>query len=299
MDYVILDLEWDSVYFVPEKRFINQILQIGAVRLNSEFEIIDTFEATVRSSLSKKVTSRFTQLTGITNEKMLSGVPLVYAVEGYNRFCEGAEVTMTWSDTDLYTIVENQKTLLKDEKSFYIDKYLDLQKLVQGELTHRGYEGKNQISLESAAAFLKVDTSDYELHTALDDSLICAKLLKICYQEKHFNALLHDAKNPDFFARLRFKSYPITSLKDKNVDQSQLEFLCPKCNAKAERLGSFKYRNRWFMANFRCNECKYKFSGRVSFKKTYDSVEVSRRICKFYRRKRKKPNEMQPMPEKV
>ena len=111
MEYVILDLEWDNVFYPPAKRFVNQILQIGAVRLDNDFQIIDTFEKTIKSSISKKVTSRFAELTGITTEKMLSGVPLIDAIKEYNSFVSGAEVTMTWSDTDLYTIVDNQKIL--------------------------------------------------------------------------------------------------------------------------------------------------------------------------------------------
>ena len=299
MEYVILDLEWDNVYFPPAKRFVNQILQIGAVRLGSNFEIIDTFEKTIRSSVSKKVSGRFAELTGITTEKMLSGVPLDKAVEEYNKFSYGAEVTMTWSNTDLYTIVDNQKTLLKGESEFVFNKYLDLQKLVQGELQLRGYDSKNQISLEGAAALLGVDTISFELHTALDDSLLCAELLKLCYNKSHFDSLLRDARNPEFFARLKFKPHTISSLKDKDVDKKQLEFMCPQCNGNTVRLGNFKYRNRWFFANFKCKKCGFKFSGRVSFKKTFDGVEVKRRICEFKATKRKKANDMQSMPEKL
>ena len=299
MEYVILDLEWDNVFYPPAKRFINQIMQIGAVRLDDDFQIIDTFEKTIKSSISKKVTSRFAELTGITTEKMLSGVPLIDAIKEYNSFVSGAEVTMTWSDTDLYTIVDNQKILLKDEIKFEFNKYLDLQKLVQGELQHRGYESKNQISLEGAAALLEIDTLSFELHTALDDSLLCAELLKKCYVKEHFESLLRDAKNPDFFARLRYKPHIITSLKDKDVDINQLEFLCPKCETKALRMGKFKYRNRWFSSNFRCKNCGFKFSGRVSFKKTFDGIQVKKRICDYKVTKRKNKNEMQSVPEKV
>ena len=42
MEYIILDLEWDSIYYKPEKRFINHILQIGAVKLDENFNTIDT-----------------------------------------------------------------------------------------------------------------------------------------------------------------------------------------------------------------------------------------------------------------
>ena len=59
MQYIILDLEWDSAYSVKHRRFLNQILQIGAVRLNENFEVTDTFLETVKSSISKKVTGRF------------------------------------------------------------------------------------------------------------------------------------------------------------------------------------------------------------------------------------------------
>ena len=297
MEYIILDLEWDSVYFPPAKRFVNQILQIGAVKLNDDFEIVDTFEATIRSSVSKKLSSRFTELTGITKEQMLSGVSLECAVEDYNRFASSAQVTMTWSDTDLYTIVDNQKTLLKGKHKFEFCKYLDLQKLVQGELRQRGHECKNQISLESAASLFEINTENFELHTALDDSLLCAELLKVCYNKPHFDALLRDTSKPDFFARLEFKAYQITDIHDKNIDKESLKFSCPKCGGRALRLKKWKYHNRWFTTHFKCLDCGHKFIGRVSFKKTYDSLQVKRKTTDF--KVKEKKNDMQSMSEKV
>ena len=120
MNYIILDLEWDSTYFVKQKRFINQILQIGAVKLDSRFNLIDTFEVTIKSSISKRVTGRFAKLTGITTEVMLGGVPFAQAVDMYNDWAGENTVTMTWSNSDLYTILENEDNLLED-KHFKID----------------------------------------------------------------------------------------------------------------------------------------------------------------------------------
>ena len=116
MNYIILDLEWDSAYSAKHKRFINQILQIGAVKLDGEFNIIDTFEETVKSDISKKVTGRFAKLTGITTEKMLTGVPFDTAVDRYNAWAGEDTVTMTWSDSDLYSIKENEECLLCGRK---------------------------------------------------------------------------------------------------------------------------------------------------------------------------------------
>ena len=157
MRYIILDLEWDSAYSVKHKRFINQILQIGAVKLDESFDITDTFEVTVKSAISKKVTGRFAELTGITTEKMLAGVPIDTAVDRFNEWTDENAVTMTWSDSDLYSIKENEEVLLSGGRTFKIGKYLDLQKFIQGELRLTGYTDKNQISLAAAAEKLGVE----------------------------------------------------------------------------------------------------------------------------------------------
>ncbi len=284
MNYIILDLEWDSTYYPKQKRFINQILQIGAVKLNQSFDVIDSFELTVKSSISKRVTGRFAKLTGITTEIMLSGVSFEDAVEAYNNWVGEDTVTMTWSNSDLYTILENEDNILKD-KHFKIEKYLDLQKFVQGEMRLLGYEDKNQVSLEAAAEFLKIKTDDIDFHTARDDSLVSAYLLKKCYNKQRFEALIRDTSNPEFFKRLRFKAYSISNLKDKNVDKSQLEFVCENCNKKANRVSKWKYSNRWFWANFQC-DCGNRFSGRISFKKTYDDLIVRKKVCEFKEKKK-------------
>lgn len=288
MEYVIIDLEWDNVYFPPKKRFINQILQIGAVKLDNNFNILDTFSVTVCSGISKKVTSRFAKLTGITSEIMQKGVSLEEAVNSYNLFAEGAKVTMTWSNSDLYTIIENEDFLLKNGPKFKIQGYLDLQKLVQQNLADNGYDSKNQIALEAAAELLNVDTSKFELHTALDDCLVCAELLKLTYDKNRFDALIKDTSDKDFYKRLRFKSYAISDINDSNIQKSQLEFSCPICKGKTVRISDWKYKNRWFKSNFKCKKCGFKFNGRVAFIKTFDDIKVKHKVCEYKQKKRKK-----------
>ena len=279
MNYIILDLEWDSVFYKPQKRFINQILQIGAVKLNGSFDVVDTFEVTVRSEISKKVTGRFTRLTGSTNEAMRSGLPFREAVSQYNDWVGNNTVTMTWSNSDLYTILENEETLL-DGVRFKIEKYLDLQIFIQNEKRLKGYEDKNQISLEAAAEKLEISTEGIDFHTAKDDSLVCAFLLKKCYNKERFEKLIKDASNPEFLKRLKFKAYAISKINDKNIDKKHLVFNCPECNKKAKQVSKWKYQNRWFWANFTCS-CGKRFCGRVSFKKTYDDLIVRRAIGEF------------------
>ncbi len=295
MVYVIFDLEWDNVFHKKEKRFINQILQIGAVKLDGNFNIVDSFTATVRSALSKRVTGRFAALTGITTEKMLAGIPLEQAVREFNEFSKNADVTMTWSDSDLYTIVENEKLI--DNLSFNMNFYLDLQKLVQAKMREKGYESKNQVSLESAAEFFGISTEEFSMHTAVDDSTVCGKLLKICYNEEIFKTLLRDTKNPEFYRRLHFKAYPITDINDKALDKSEFCFCCPECNAKLNRISKWKYRNRWFSSPFRCPNCNDKYIGRVFAKMTFEGVTYKQKLSKLEKKEPK--NEVSAVSEKM
>ena len=198
---------------------------------------------------------------------------------------------MTWSDSDLYTIVENEKLLKDSGVSFNMNHYLDLQKLVQAKMREKGYDSKNQISLEGAAEFFGVNTEEFSLHTALDDSTVCGKLLKICYNAEMFTSLLRDAKDPEFNRRLHFKAYPITDINDAALDKGKFCFACPECGGKLNRLSKWKYRNRWFSSPFGCPKCNHKYIGRVFAKMTFDGVTYKQRLLKV--EKKEQENELQ------
>ena len=298
MNYIILDLEWDSAYNKKHKRFINQIMQIGAIKLDKNFNLLDKFEVTVKSMFAKKVSNRFAELTGITTEIMLSGIPLEEAVVKYNEWAGKNNVTMTWSNSDIYTIVENEELLLDNKVKFNIEKYLDLQKFIQGEMKVLGMDIKNQISLSDAAEILNVSADGLDLHTAEDDSLLAAKMFKKCYNKKRFELLLQDTNNPKFYKKLKFKPYTITDINDKHIDKKQLKFVCENCNVQAYRLTEWKYRNRWFSAKFLCKKCKKEFTGRITFKKTYDSVIVRKKVL-VPENKMEKKNDLQSLSKKM
>lgn len=298
MHYVILDMEWDSAYHKLYKRFVNQILQIGAVKLDENFNIVDIFDVTVKSSICKRVSRRFVELTGITKEMMLGGIPLTEAVEQYNDWIGEDTVTITWSNSDLHTIAENEKYLLDNQK-FKIDKYLDLQKFIQGELRLLGHDIKSQISLSHAAELLGITTENYDLHTAKDDSLLSAALLKKHYNEAAFGKLIKDTTDPEFYKQLYFKPYYISRISDERIQKETHVFYCEKCESELRRNTKWKYHNNWFNANFVCADCGKKYVCRVSYKQTYDKLIVKRRILEPKVKDKEKSDAVQPMPTTV
>ncbi len=297
MNYIILDLEWDGVFAKKHQRFVNQILQIGAVKLDESLNIIDTFEVTVCSSLSKKVSGRFQKLTGITSEMMLAGIPFEDAVKNYNEWVGTDTVTLTWSTSDLFTIFDNEKFLLEGIR-FNIEKYMDLQKFIQNEMRLAGEECKNQISLSDAAEYFKISTESFDLHTAKDDSLLSVALLQKTYYKERFETFIRDTRDPDFYKRLFYKPQYINDLSDPQIDKKQLKVMCSICGMELKRTGKWRYRNRWFVAPFFCKNCNKEFSGRISFKKNFDNIVVRKRVVEPPERK-EKSNEMQPVSTQV
>ena len=278
MNYIILDLEWDAAFCKLKNRFVNQIIQIGAVKLDSNFSVVDRFNQLVRSSLSPNLTKRFTELTGISDDDMLNGLPLKQAVINYNSWVGEDTVTVTWSNSDLYAIIDNTNTFLKDGLTFKIEKYADLQSYVQNYLRGLGIEIVNQISLSDAAQKLDISTDNFDLHTALDDSQLTEDILKKTYNEVDFERFIKDTSNPEFYRKLTFKKYYIKDIKDKRIKPEHLAFKCDKCGKKVRTQQKWKYKNHWFTNEFLCDKCGNKFLGRVMFKVTYNGLKVVKRV---------------------
>ncbi|MBR7070822.1 MAG: hypothetical protein IKI29_01465 [Clostridia bacterium] len=299
MNYIILDLEWDSVFHKKHRRFVNQILQIGAVKLNESFEVDDSIEITIHSALSNRVTGRFARLTGITKENMQKGVPADEAVEQFNRWAGKDTVTLTWSTSDLFTIYENEQLVFQNAR-FHLEKYVDLQAFIQNEMKLLGWQPNGQISLSGAAEFLRINTDGLPLHTARADCLLAAAMLQKCYHPDRFAQLIQDTRSEVFQKRLFFKPYYLNKLSDPAVDRKQMTFVCENCGNCLKRTSGWNYRNRWFIANFHCKKCALDYSGRICFRQTFDQVIIKKKLLPVVAEKaesEQKRNEMQRLPE--
>ena len=70
MDFVILDLEWNGSFSKKEKKYINEIFEFGAVRINNQMELVDQFSMLIKPQIGKKICGRVKELTHISNEEL-------------------------------------------------------------------------------------------------------------------------------------------------------------------------------------------------------------------------------------
>ncbi len=276
MNYIILDLEWNISFCHWEKRFINEIIEFGAVKLDSELNEIGRFQCFVRSKLTKRLRSRVKGLTNITNEDMRSGISLEQATADFVKWAGEDTLMLTWSNTDIHVLLDNYKTLLKPplERVPFLYKYADLQKYVQNSIGVTG----NQISLTTAAEKMGVNFEEFAAHRALGDCLCSAELFRRTYDEKALRGYIANTRTKEYYERLSFKPYYINDLKNPDVDANELRFRCPECNNFMKRMAKWHFKNRSFIAPFECKNCKILLNGKVRFKKLYDSVAVTRSL---------------------
>ena len=73
MYYIIMDLEWNNAYMKSAQKFVNEIIEIGAVKLDDNLQQVDTFSELVKPIVSKKLRSKIKDLTHITNDDIRGG----------------------------------------------------------------------------------------------------------------------------------------------------------------------------------------------------------------------------------
>lgn len=280
MNYVLMDLEWNDTYCKKLNGFVNEIVEIGAVKLDDQFNEIDRFSVIVRSALTNRLSTRFKELTGMTNEQMQEGIPFNEALSRYKNWVGDDAVTLTWSDSDLHTLYHNCIDLIGDPKAAEIGKYVDLQRYFQYELSLKGNPQKNQISLSNAAILFDINFESESLHHALDDSYIAAAILRKCYVKERFEEFIIDTSQNDFYKRKMSKAHYLDDINDPSIAREELIINCPKCKNRSKRISAWRFKKPWFHSLFCCNDCNIKFKAAISLKKFYDSIEVKKRVFK-------------------
>ncbi|MCC8073344.1 MAG: exonuclease domain-containing protein, partial [Clostridiales bacterium] len=222
MEYIIFDLEWNNVYNYKTHKGLNEIIEIGALKLNKNLNVVDTFKQLIKPRLSKKLGSRFKNLTHITNEEIRSnGIDFDDAFADFARWCGNGDIVfLSWSTSDLYTLIANYRVFKKTTIIDFIKKYADAQQYCMHFI--EGADNSKQISLSNCAKEFNINTENIALHRALEDCYITAYCFRKVYDRKIFEDFVTVCDVP-FYERLIFKPYCISEPHCDGFDLSEVE----------------------------------------------------------------------------
>ena len=276
-------MEFNSTKIPGTDRYINEIIEIGAVKLDNNLKETESFSSMIKPVFSKKLNTYVKSLTKINDKELNNAENFENIINNFINWCNPDEETvfLTWSDTDLHVLFENYKEILNLEKVEFINKYTDLQKYIQQFVKT---ENNNQISLKSAAEIYGINTDGFSLHRAEDDSRVCAKLLSLTYKVDVFNKFIRNINEDDAYKRFSFKPYINSDIKSEGIDKEKLYFSCPVCGKRTKFSGKFNPKIKAFSNIIRCERCKRKISVSFRFKKNFDKITVAKKAREFVKK---------------
>ncbi len=198
-NYVVIDLEMCKV---PKKsrtvdfHWATETIQIGAVKLNTEYEVIDEFTIFVTPRFGR-LTSDISRLTGITKEDLEGAPDIEEALRQFYDWLPENPVMVAWSDTD-----RSQMRYEIKGKHLSDDRLLNYTWVDCQQIFDKKAGAENNYSLLNA---LNLSDIDYRegIHNGLVDAyntaLLFAKLKKTPDYEfnKYYKSVDESDKEPE------------------------------------------------------------------------------------------------------
>ena len=254
------------------QRFVNEIIEVGAVKLDENLNTVGTFSEIIKPVLSKKLRSRIKNLTNISNDDIKAGKPFSKVISDFEKWVGDNAVVLSWGDTDIRTLLTNMKCFLNKENISFIRKYADLQRYCQCFIN---MENVQQAGLSYAAECLQIDAEKFPHHRALDDSLLSAECFKKTFDKEKLKEFIKEC-NEDFYARLAFHPYVIRKKDDTLIDKNVFNCVCDICGGNVKVIKKWKFSNQSFRGIFYCGKCDREFRVSLRIKKFYDRIDIKR-----------------------
>lgn len=275
MSLVILDLEWNTAFCKELDKHVNEIVEFGAVKLDKKLNVIDTFNVLVKPTVATTIHPQVRKIINISFEELVNAeLTFPYVMDKFADFL-GDSTLLTWSNTDLHTLIDNCALHFLDEDMPFLKSFCDLQKYCEYELGVSS--NKRMLGLSSCAQILGFVEGENQSHRALDDAKLSLKCLKALYSRRHFEEFV-EVCDEEFYKKLKFKNKYITNINSPKLNREQIFFDCPECSERCVRKSKWSKENNSMSAYFVCPECKRSFKGRVQAKVKYEGVVISKKI---------------------
>ncbi len=235
MNYIVLDMEWNQPFntktMVKKPVTLHgEIVQIGAVKLNENYQIIDTFKIMVAPKYYTKMHKKVAKLTKITADELQLGFPFPVAFKHFKQWCGDSFTFLTWGSSDI-EVLRNNMLLHKINTEWIPTTYYDVQIIFNYQIAKENH----QVSLLSAMD--KIGEPFLEAHDALNDARNTVSVCSHLNMNKGFSEyseILKKQSSSHINNELtRSNSIKIYSTKEEALEDLELiNFLCPFCNTK-------------------------------------------------------------------
>ncbi len=250
MNYVILDMEWNR----PERDedllrepfvFDSEIIEIGAILLDEDFEAAEEYKTFVRPRFYTHMNGAVASLTKIRSQLLKDAPAFPEALQQFLAWCGEPCCLCTWGPTDAAVLLDNM--LLHGLDTETAPWFCDLQRIFGREIMRE----ERRCSLESAVELfdLKMDRAHDALNDARNTLRVCSRMdLAGCAEEYVFRYVAYGEDRAAPESERLFPTQAAALASDGLVT-----IPCPYCG-ETIRFGDWAARGENLLGYARCGE---------------------------------------------
>lgn len=237
MNYIVFDLEWNQCpdgkqHENPALPF--EILEIGAIKLNSEKEITDRFHEYIRPTVYRRLHHKTQEILHLSSDRLNRADTFDQVIQRFQKWCGEDAAFCTWGSLDLLELQRNMRFHNVSNFFPFPLKYYDIQKLFSLAFE----DGKSRKTLEYAVDFLSLEKS-IPFHEALSDAHYTALVMRHMTDEQ-----IHTWFSIDYFRNPKKRKEEIYT-----VFENYSKFVSKEFSSKTELMRDRK------VASTRCYLC--------------------------------------------
>ena len=186
MEYTVFDLEFNQGFdkklnkTVSDEKCPFEILQIGAVKLDADLNIIDTFNTFVKPNIYKEIHPFIKKMTNIIHEDVKDAPNFPQAFNNFKEFMNNDKnILCVWGNGDLKELYRNIKYYNLSTENLS-NTYINVQH--HASIYFNNPTGKS-IGLQNAITLLQLN-QDKSYHNALNDAYYTSLVFKNIFNDK-------------------------------------------------------------------------------------------------------------------
>lgn len=174
MHYIILDLEWNQpmsyqshVYREVGDRLIFEMIQIGAVKVDQNLQVVDSISIPIRPVHYVKIHPRIRRMTQLGPAELADAPEFPEAMHQFAAWCGEDYALLTWGCDDVSVLKQNMDFFQCTEE---LPPLCDIQKMYSDEMKCKDRKG-----LKAAMEELSIEPDENRsFHNALHDAYYTA-----------------------------------------------------------------------------------------------------------------------------
>ncbi len=243
MQYIILDLEWNQplsyqsrTYREVGDRLIFEMIQIGAVKLDSSLQIVDSVSVPIAPTHYLRIHPRIRRMTGLDSETLAGAPAFREALEQFAAWCGEDYTLLTWGCDDVSVLWQNISFFQCED--IVLPPLCDIQRLFSDV-----HQLRDRIGLKAAMEMMQIAPDETRsFHNALNDAWYTALVFRTLPDPA---AVLNYAQAPKKLIHTRRPSREkvpgeaFDSVREALESDLVLHPTCPRCGRVLELDGEY------------------------------------------------------------